>query len=58
MIMEDHQVCLFHFHWDKVEDIINRGGGKLKLQFYQATETMNLTGNLRSLSTWMEFARF
>ncbi len=38
MIMEDQQVCLFHFHWDKVEDIINRGGGKLKLQFFLATE--------------------
>ncbi len=37
MILEDQQVCLLHFHWDKVEDIINRGGGTLKLQFYNAT---------------------
>jgi len=37
MILEDGQRCLLHFHWDKVEDIINRGGGILKLQFYNAT---------------------
>ncbi|HQG89809.1 MAG TPA: D-lyxose/D-mannose family sugar isomerase, partial [Flexilinea sp.] len=37
MILEDGQKCLLHFHWDKVEDIINRGGGTLKLQFYNAT---------------------
>jgi len=27
-----------HYHWKKVEDIINRGGGKLAIQVYNATE--------------------
>ena len=42
MILEDGQKCLQHFHWDKVEDIINRGKGTLKLQFYNATEDEKL----------------
>ncbi|HNX27365.1 MAG TPA: D-lyxose/D-mannose family sugar isomerase [Phycisphaerae bacterium] len=25
-----------HFHWSKMEDIINRGGGKLEIQFWNA----------------------
>ncbi len=31
------QVTPFHFHWVKTEDIINRGGGKLAVQLYNAT---------------------
>jgi D-lyxose ketol-isomerase len=31
------QVTPYHFHWNKVEDIINRGGGNLVLQLYNAT---------------------
>ena len=31
------QVTPFHFHWSKTEDIINRGGGKLMMQLYNAT---------------------
>lgn len=42
MIVDDGQVCLQHFHWDKVEDIINRGGGTLLLQFYNATAEEDL----------------
>ena len=26
-----------HFHWSKMEDIINRGGGKLLIQLYNST---------------------
>jgi D-lyxose ketol-isomerase len=37
MVVEDGQVTPMHFHWDKMEDIINRGGGNLKIQFYNAT---------------------
>lgn len=32
------QVTPFHFHWGKTEDIINRGGGTLAVQLYNATE--------------------
>ncbi len=37
MIVEDGQVTPMHFHWRKMEDIINRGGGELLLQLYLAT---------------------
>lgn len=38
MIVEVGQVTPTHFHWTKTEDIINRGGGKLVIQLYNATE--------------------
>jgi D-lyxose ketol-isomerase len=31
------QVTPLHFHWVKMEDIINRGGGDLAVQLYNAT---------------------
>jgi D-lyxose ketol-isomerase len=37
MIVEEGQVTPYHFHWSKMEDIINRGGGKLVIQLYNAT---------------------
>jgi D-lyxose ketol-isomerase len=37
MVVEDGQVTPMHFHWNKMEDIINRGGGDLLIQLYQAT---------------------
>ena len=37
MIVEVEQVTPMHFHWHKTEDIINRGGGRLALQLYNAT---------------------
>jgi D-lyxose ketol-isomerase len=37
MIVEDGQVTPLHFHWRKMEDIINRGGGELLIQLYDAT---------------------
>ena len=38
LIVEENQVTPFHFHWRKMEDIINRGGGTLKIQIYNSTE--------------------
>lgn len=38
LIVEEEQVTPLHFHWDKMEDIINRGGGNLKIQLYNSTE--------------------
>ena len=29
LMFKHDQVCPFHFHWHKMEDIINRGGGEL-----------------------------
>jgi D-lyxose ketol-isomerase len=37
MVVEDSQITPMHFHWNKMEDIINRGGGDLLIQLYQAT---------------------
>lgn len=37
MIVGDGQVTPMHFHWSKMEDIINRGGGNLLIQLYNAT---------------------
>ncbi len=32
------QVSPMHFHWNKMEDIINRGGGVIEFTLYNATE--------------------
>lgn len=37
MIVEPGQLTPLHYHWRKVEDIINRGGGKLVLELYNST---------------------
>lgn len=37
MIVEENQYTPYHFHWNKMEDIINRGGGNLMIQLYNAT---------------------
>ena len=38
LITDEEQVTPFHFHWSKMEDIINRGGGNLLVQLYNSTE--------------------
>ena len=37
MIVDVNQRTPMHFHWNKVEDIINRGGGKLVIKLYNST---------------------
>ena len=37
MIVDVNQRAPMHFHWNKVEDIINRGGGKLVIELYNST---------------------
>jgi hypothetical protein len=48
LIVDVDQVTPMHFHWSKIEDIINRGGGKLVLQIYNATpdEHLDPTGDV------------
>jgi D-lyxose ketol-isomerase len=36
LITGEEQVTPFHFHWKKMEDIINRGGGNLLVQVYNS----------------------
>ena len=38
LIVEEGQVTPYHFHWSKMEDIINRGGGNLIVKVYNSTE--------------------
>jgi D-lyxose ketol-isomerase len=37
MVVDPDQVTPMHFHWRKMEDIINRGGGNLIIQLYNST---------------------
>ena len=36
MIVEENQETPMHFHWAKMEDIINRGGGNLVIELYNS----------------------
>lgn len=38
MVVGEDQLTPMHFHWSKMEDIINRGGGNLMLQLYPSNE--------------------
>lgn len=38
MIVQENQVTPMHFHWQKMEDIINRGGGNLVLELAHSDE--------------------
>ncbi len=37
LIAKENQVTPYHFHWKKMEDIINRGGGNLIVKLYNST---------------------
>lgn len=38
LLVGDGQILPYHYHWSKMEDIINRGGGDLSLTLYNAIE--------------------
>ncbi|MDR3261835.1 MAG: D-lyxose/D-mannose family sugar isomerase [Tannerella sp.] len=38
MIVEENQETPMHYHWSKMEDIINRGGGNLVIELYNSTK--------------------
>lgn len=38
LIVEEEQITPYHFHWSKMEDIINRGGGNLLVKVYNSTK--------------------
>jgi D-lyxose ketol-isomerase len=50
MIVDPDQVTPMHFHWDKTEDIINRGGGNLVIRLYNATKDGELAESPVSVS--------
>lgn len=37
LVSKEEQVTLTHFHYQKMEDIINRGGGELVIQLWNST---------------------
>lgn len=43
MMVRVNQVTPIHFHWKKMEDIINRGGGVLCMKLWKATEDEKLS---------------
>lgn len=64
MIVRERQVTPMHFHWHKMEDIINRGGGNLMVRVYNSTPdetladttvTVNVDGDRRSVAAGTVF---
>jgi len=45
MMAYEEQETPMHFHWSKMEDIINRGGGNLVMELYLATDEDKLSPN-------------
>ena len=43
MVVRDGQVTPIHFHWNKMEDIINRGGAGLEMRLWRATDKEGLS---------------
>ncbi len=50
LISREGQVCPMHFHWHKMEDIINRGGGVMVMKLYNADENGGLADTPVELS--------
>ncbi len=50
LVVRDGQITPMHFHWMKSDDIINRGGGELVLQLYNATPDETLSSSDVSVS--------
>lgn len=42
LFLKEGQYSPMHFHWNKMEDIINRGGGELLITLYNADEAEGL----------------
>jgi hypothetical protein len=50
MVVGEQQVTPWHYHWNKREDIINRGGGNLVIELHRAGEDNSLSGEQVSVS--------
>ena len=51
MLVREGQVTPLHFHWSKMEDIINRGGARLAVQVWMADENEGLSGRAVPVTT-------
>jgi len=43
MVVGEEQVTPYHFHWHKMEDIINRGGGNLVIELHASDKSEMLS---------------
>jgi D-lyxose ketol-isomerase len=50
MIADEDQETPLHFHWNKTEDIINRGGGNIVFELFLAESDDNLSSEPVSIS--------
>jgi len=50
MISKVNQVTPMHFHWNKMEDIINRNGGKLMIDVFKSSKDERLSDDSFELS--------
>ena len=50
MMVREQQVTPYHYHWNKREDIINRGGGNLVIELYRADERNGFSDQAFSVS--------
>ena len=46
LYIKEGQYSPMHFHWSKMEDIINRGGGNVLIRVYNSTPDEDLTASL------------
>jgi hypothetical protein len=51
MIVEEMQETPTHFHWSKMEDIINRGGGNLVIELWNSTPGEELSNEPFAVKT-------
>lgn len=57
MLVKQNQVTPMHYHWKKMEDIINRGGGVLSLQLYKRDETTDLLDEVSAIEVSIDGER-
>ena len=50
MVAGEEQVTPMHYHWNKTEDIINRGGGNLVMELHYATPDDRLSNDQVTVS--------
>ena len=50
MMVREAQVTPWHYHWNKREDIINRGGGKLVVELYLSDDSDKFSDRAISVS--------
>ncbi len=55
MVVRENQITPWHYHWNKREDIINRGGGDLIIELYLANEANTFSD--RSFSVALDGVR-